>query len=114
MTTISTTTPSVNSGGSTGSSSAGNDLAAQISRLTQKITKLTAQLKEVANGSGTAEEKQKQQEQLSSQIQLLQAQLAQLQNEQAKEAEKKQEQKQLAKAEGVNSPSDEHKIDIYI
>ncbi|WP_318377404.1 FlxA-like family protein [Enterobacter sp.] len=114
MTTISTTTPSVQTGGSTGSSSAGNDTAAQISRLTQKINKLTAQLKEVANGSGTVEEKQKQQEQIRAQIQMLQAQLAQLQNEQAKEAEKKQEQKQLTQAEGINNPSDDHKIDIYI
>jgi hypothetical protein len=38
---------------------------------------------------------------------------AALQRQQAEEAQKKQEQK-LGKVEGVNSPSDDHQIDIYI
>jgi len=114
MTTISTTTPSVQSGSSgRSSSSASSDIASQIQSLTQQVTKLTKQLKEIASGSGTTEEKKKQQELIQDQIKMLQAQIAQLQRRQAEEAQKNQEQKQ-AKAEGVNSPSAEHKIDIYI
>ena len=71
------------------------------------------QLKEVAMGDATAEEKQKQQELLESQLAMLQAQLAQLQRQQAEEAMPKQENGQ-AVAEGVNKPSAEHQIDIYI
>ena len=113
MTTINTSVSAVQSG-STGSKAAtGNDLSAQISRITQQITKLTQQLKEVADGSGSTEEKQKQQELIQTQIKMLQAQLAQLQRQQAEETQQKQEQKQL-RAEGVNAPSDDHQIDVYI
>ena len=82
MTTINTSVSAVQSG-STGSKAAtGNDLSAQISRIT-------------------------------TQIKMLQAQLAQLQRQQAEETQQKQEQKQL-RAEGVNAPSDDHQIDVYI
>lgn len=64
-------------------------------------------------GDASAEEKQKQQELLESQLAMLQAQLAQLQRQQAEEAMPKQENGQ-AVAEGVNKPSAEHQIDIYI
>ena len=93
--------------------SGGNDIAAQISRITDKITKLTQQLKEVANGSGSAEEKKKQQELIQVQIKVLQAQLAQLQRQQAEEAQKKQEQS-LVNVEGPKNASDNHQIDIYV
>ena len=58
-------------------------------------------------------DKQKQQELIQTQIKMLQAQLAQLQRQQAEETQQKQEQKQL-RAEGVNAPSDDHQIDVYI
>lgn len=80
---------------------------------TDKITKLTQQLKEVANGSGSAEEKKKQQELIQVQIKVLQAQLAQLQRQQAEEAQKKQEQS-LVNVEGPKNASDNHQIDIYV
>jgi len=44
---------------------------------------------------------------------MLQAQLAQLQRQQAEEEMPKQESSQSV-TEGVNNPSAEHKIDIYI
>jgi hypothetical protein len=44
---------------------------------------------------------------------VLQAQLAALQHQQAEEEQKKQEQAP-GKVEGVNSPTDDHQIDIYI
>jgi hypothetical protein len=69
-------------------------------------------LKDVANGSGSAEDKKKQQDLIQAQIKLL-AQLAQLQRQQAEEAQKKQEQNHT-KAEGVNKPTDGNQIDIYI
>ncbi len=59
--------------------------------------------------------KKKQQELIQAQIQQLRAQLAQLQRKQAEEAEQKQVQQQpQAKVEGVNNPSDDHQIDIYV
>lgn len=44
---------------------------------------------------------------------MLQAQLAALQRQQAEEAQKKQDQA-IGKVEGVNTPSDDRQIDIYI
>ncbi len=41
MTTISVSTPSVQSGSSSDAASGGNDLASQIARLTKQINKLT-------------------------------------------------------------------------
>ena len=87
--------------------------AAQISRILDKIQQLTQQLKELADSSGSADEKKKQQELIQTQITVLQAQLAALQHQQAEEEQKKQEQAP-GKVEGVNSPTDDHQIDIYI
>lgn len=112
MTTIQATTQPIQTSDGGSRSSGGNDIAAQISRITDKITKLTQQLKEVANGSGSAEEK-KQQELIQVQIKVLQAQLAQLQRQQAEEAQKKQEQS-LVNVEGPKNASDNHQIDIYV
>ena len=85
----------------------------QISRILDKIQQLTQQLKELADSSGSADEKKKQQELIQTQITVLQAQLAALQHQQAEEEQKKQEQAP-GKVEGVNSPTDDHQIDIYI
>ena len=72
-------------------------------------SKKVEDLKELANSTGSADEKKKQQELIQTQIKVLQAQLAALQRQQAEEAQKK-----LGKVEGVNSPSDTNQIDIYI
>ncbi len=53
------------------------------------------------------------QELLESQITMLQAQLAQLQRQQAEEAMPEQSPTQAIE-EGVNKPSADHQIDIYI
>ena len=55
MTTINVSTPSVQSGGGTKAAS-GNSLSAQIAQIAEKITQLTQKLKEVPDGSGSAEE----------------------------------------------------------
>ncbi|WP_368525450.1 FlxA-like family protein [Enterobacter asburiae] len=113
MTTIQASTQMIqNSSGGSGASGS-NDIASQISSIIDKINKLTQQLKELANNTGSADEKKKQQELIQTQIKVLQAQLAALQRQQAEEAQKKQDLN-LGKVEGVNNPSDDHQIDIYI
>lgn len=90
-----------------------NSLSGQISQLTAQIANLTQQLKELANRSGSPEEKLKEQEQIQTQIKILQAQLAQLQHEQAEQASQKKQAQTLPQT-GVNRPGTEHQIDIYI
>ncbi|WP_343437146.1 FlxA-like family protein [Enterobacter roggenkampii] len=113
MTTIQASTQSIQTSSGGNGASGGNDISAQITRILDKIQKLTQQLKELANSPGSTDEKKKQQELIQTQIKVLQAQLAALQRQQAEEAQKKQDQK-LGKVEGVNSPSDNNQIDIYI
>ena len=112
MTTIQASTQQIQTSGASGTSSS-NDISAQITRILDKIKKLTQQLKELANSPISVDEKKKQQELIQTQLKVLQAQLAALQRRQAEEAQKKQEQA-LVKVEGVNSPKDDHQIDIYI
>ncbi|WJW93574.1 FlxA-like family protein [Enterobacter pseudoroggenkampii] len=112
MTTIQASTQQIQTSGASGTSSS-NDISAQITRILDKIKKLTQQLKELANSPVSTDEKKKQQELIQTQIKVLQAQLAALQRQQAEEAQKKQDLK-LGKVEGVNSPSDNNQIDIYI
>ena len=112
MTTIQASTQQIQTSGASGTSSS-NDISAQITRILDKIQKLTQQLNELANSPGSTEDKKKQQELIQTQIKVLQAQLAALQRQQGEEAQKKQEQK-LGKVESVNSPSDNNQIDIYI
>ena len=112
MTTIQASTQPIQTSGASGTSGS-NDISAQITRILDKIKKLTQQLKELANSPISVDEKKKQQELIQTQLKVLQAQLAALQRRQAEEAQKKQEQA-LVKVEGVNSPKDDHQIDIYI
>ncbi|ALL18600.1 MAG TPA: FlxA protein [Enterobacter asburiae] len=112
MTTIQASTQQIQTSGASGTSSS-NDIATQITRILDKIKKLTQQLKELANSPISTDEKKKQQELIQTQLKVLQAQLAALQRQQAEEAQKKQDQK-LGKVEGVNNPSDNNQIDIYI
>ena len=112
MTTINVSTPTVQSS-SGGKAPAGNDISAQIAQITQKITKLTQQLKDIPNSSGTIEQKREQQELIQTQIKMLQAQLDQLLRRQAEESQQKQSADQR-KAEGINTASDQHQVDIYI
>jgi hypothetical protein len=76
-------------------------------------SKADSAVKRAGEQPGSTDEKKKQQELIQTQIKVLQAQLAALQRQQAEEAQKKQDQK-LGKVEGVNSPSDNNQIDIYI
>lgn len=72
MTTIQASTQPIQTSGGSGTSSS-NDIAAQISRILDKIKKLTQQLKELANSPGSADEKKKQQELIQTQTKVLQA-----------------------------------------
>ena len=111
MTTINTTlnlaTPSSPAG------NADNNISAQMSRLTSQITKLTKQLKDIAAGEGSIDEKREQQQLIQAQIKMLQAQLAQLQRQQAEQSEQSA-QKSTAQETGINRPTDGNKIDIYV
>ncbi|WP_194206245.1 FlxA-like family protein [Superficieibacter sp. 1612_C1] len=102
MTTISSALPAQSSGSA----------SSEIAGIYRQITKLTQQLKELADSSLGADEKQKQQELIQSQIAMLQAQLAMLQSKQLEKSQ--QEQAQAEKVEGVNRPSADNQIDIYI
>jgi len=113
MTTISTTSIASLQTTTSSATPSGNDIPAQIARITQQIIKLTQQFKEIADGSGSNEEKQKKAELIQQQIAMLESQLAQLQNKQAEEAQQKQETS-AAVATGVNRPSDENQVDIYV
>ena len=62
MATISPTSiPSIQTQ-SSNRASEGSDVASQIARISQQIIKLTQQIKEIADTSGSAEDKQKQAE----------------------------------------------------
>ncbi|HDT4956541.1 TPA: FlxA-like family protein [Enterobacter kobei] len=113
MTTIQASTQPIQTSGGGSGGSGSNNIAAQISRILDNIQKLTQQLKELANSPISEDEKKKQQELIQTQLKVLQAQLAALQHQQAEEEQKKQEQAP-GKVEGVNSPTDDHQIDIYI
>ena len=77
MTTIQASTQQIQTSGASGTSSS-NDIATQITRILDKIQKLTQQLNELANSPGSTEDKKKQQELIQTQIKVLQAQLAAL------------------------------------
>lgn len=59
MTTIQASAPPIQTSGGGSGASGGNDIAAQISRILDKIQQLTQQLKELADSSGSADEKEK-------------------------------------------------------
>lgn len=111
MTTILTSTPLLQGGKTDGPQ--GDDTAAQIARITKKISELIQKLKDIPNSSASLEEKKKQQELLQMQIKALQAQLAQLMRKQAEEAQQKQDQK-AAKDAGAIVPVGKNQIDVYI
>jgi L-lactate utilization protein LutC len=90
-----------------------NDIACANQPHSRQDQKADSAVKRAGEQPGSTDEKKKQQELIQTQIKVLQAQLAALQRQQAEEAQKKQDQK-LGKVEGVNSPSDNNQIDIYI
>jgi vacuolar-type H+-ATPase subunit I/STV1 len=111
MTTILTSTPLLQGGKTDGPQ--GDDPAAQIARITKKISELIQKLKDIPGSNASVEEKKKQQELLQMQIKVLQAQLAQLMRKQAEEAQQKQDQK-AAKDAGAIVPVGKNQIDVYI
>ncbi|ATY90943.1 FlxA-like family protein [Pectobacterium atrosepticum] len=120
MATITMDSSSVSS--SSKASSGGN--GSQIAAITKQISQLTQKLKEL--GSDTtldAEEKKAMQDIIQAQIQMLQAQLAQIQQQQTQKAADKNivGVEEVSKdnptpkvAEGVNSPTEDNAIDVYV
>ena len=99
------------------SNSGSSQAASQIASINQQIQSITKQLKELSNNDYlTIEQKAEQQQLLESQIQILQAQLAQLQQKQAEKAQQTQpiSQSSETKADGVNRPTDENQLNVYI
>lgn len=115
---------SISAVSATGSSSGGNSqsYAQKINQLTQQLEKLTEQLKNVSS-SGDSETAQTQSQMLQAQIQVIEAQIAQLQAQQAQESAQVQpsveetdsdESSLSAQADGVNRPTEENQINVYV
>ena len=64
MTTIQASTQSIQTSSGGNGASGGNDISAQITRILDKIQKLTQQLNELANSPGSTEDKKKQDQKL--------------------------------------------------
>ena len=79
----------------------------------ESLPKLTQQIKEIVDTSGSAEDKQKQAELIQQQITLLETQLAQLQRQQAEKAQEK-EQRLSLNVSLLNPVEKTTHIDIYI
>lgn len=103
----------VNSLSSVGST---NGSTSAIASLYKQIQSITQQLKDLASDSTlTEEQKHTQQQMLLAQIQLIQAQITQIEQQHAEEAQqKKDDLSRDIKADGVNRPTLNNQINIYI
>ena len=87
--------------------------ASRISALFKQIQNLQQKLVELQNSDGDAKQIEQQKQLIMSQIQMLQAEIARIQ----KQEMEKQQQEQMAKAmqgDGVNRPTADNAVDVYI
>lgn len=113
------TTINTSSGVSGGSG--GGDSVSQTASIAKQIVRLQEQLKSMA-GDTTLDEDQKakQQQMIENQIMMLEAQLAQIQQQQAEKAAEQQEASKAADsgsskmADGVNRPTEDNQLNVYI
>lgn len=113
------TTINTSSGVSGGSG--GGDSVSQTASIAKQIVRLQEQLKSMA-GDTTLDEDQKaeQQQMIETQIMMLEAQLAQIQQQQAEKAAEQQEASKAADsgsskmADGVNRPTEDNQLNVYI
>ncbi|MBN3264139.1 FlxA-like family protein [Pectobacterium brasiliense] len=120
MATITMDSSSVSNSSKAGSGGNGSQIAA----ITKQISQLTQKLKELgADTTIGAKEKKEMQDIIRAQIQMLQAQLAQIQQQQAQKAADKNGAgvEDVSKgsptprvAEGVNNPTEDNAIDVYV
>ncbi|WP_145587479.1 FlxA-like family protein [Yersinia aldovae] len=108
--TISATTVSASGGSGTSNSSA----AAQIKSINQEIEKLTTKLSTLKDSGLTTDELQKQQQQIQSQIAALRAEIARIQAKEADKAKEDNNNVSTPAADGVNHPTDQNLINVYI
>lgn len=107
---------------STAGSSSGGGGDSQIAAITKQITQLTNKLKDLASDSTMdAKDKKVMQDLVQGQIQMLEAQIAQIQQQQAQQAVDKQQASQeeadrssTKAADGINRPTKDNVIDVYI
>jgi len=112
---VMTTIAGISTIGAGGSS--GGGAASEIAAINKQIAAITSQLKSLAdNHTLTQEQKSEQQQMLESQIQMLYAQIAQIQQREAEKAEQQQQTEQpvSARADGINRPTPDNQLDVYI
>jgi TolA-binding protein len=102
------------SGKTVGASTAGGGGSGRIQQLTKQIQELQQQLRDLANSGGSPEEIKKQQELIQAQIKALQAEIARIRQQEMEQTQKNQLDKVGKTGDGVNRPTDENQIDVYI
>ena len=80
----------------------------------KQIQDLQQQLRDLASSGGSPEEIKKQQELIQNQIKALQAEIARIRQQEAEQAQQSQLDKVGKTGDGVNRPTDENQIDVYI
>ena len=80
----------------------------------KQIQELQQQLRDLADSGGSPEELKKQQELIQNQIKALQAEIARIRQQEAEQAQQSQLDKVGKTGDGVNRPTDENQIDVYI
>lgn len=111
----------INTSSSVSGGSGSGDSASQTASISKQIVRLQEQLKSMA-GDTTLDEDQKakQQQMIENQIMMLEAQLAQIQQQQAEKAAEQQEASKADDtgsskiADGVNRPTENNKLNVYI
>ncbi|EJA4670398.1 FlxA-like family protein [Escherichia coli] len=101
------------SGKTVGASTAGGG-SGRIQQLTKQIQELQQQLRDLANSGGSPEEIKKQQELIQAQIKALQAEIARIRQQEMEQTQQNQLDKVGKTGDGVNRPTDENQIDVYI
>lgn len=101
------------SGSTVGASTSGGG-SGRVQQLMKQIQELQQQLRDLANSGGSPEEIKKQQELIQNQIKALQAEIARIRQQEAEQAQQSQLDKVGKTGDGVNRPTDENQIDVYI
>ncbi|NLS52968.1 FlxA-like family protein [Hafnia alvei] len=101
------------SGSTVGASTSGGG-SDRVQQLMKQIQDLQQQLRDLASSGGSPEEIKKQQELIQNQIKALQAEIARIRQQEAEQAQQSQLDKVGKTGDGVNRPTDENQIDVYI
>lgn len=99
-------------GGAAGSSNTGE--SGRIQQLMKQIEGLQKQLKDLADSSLSPEDKKMMQQLLLDQIKLLQAEIDRIRQQELQEQKQPQEPMALEKGDGINRPTQDNRVDLYI